>query len=235
MGKLYDLLSKDVRYEESLKACINCGTCSAICNSASFYDYDPLEIMEIVQSEDEKQLENLLKSEKIWYCAECMSCATRCPRNNTVGLMIMALRKLSQDMGYFVESEKGRQQLALKRVIGHSILERGYCVHVDFVTPELHPEAGPVWEWLHQDIKGVFDRIGANYNGDGPGILRKIPQETLDDLKKIFEVTGALEHFDNIEKHSERKAKELGIEFDETGACEYFGKIYTENNGEHTI
>ncbi len=136
-------------------------------------------------------------------------------------------------MGYFAESEKGRQQLALKRVIGHSIVERGYCVHVDFVTPELHPEAGPVWEWLHKDIKSVFDRAGANYNGDGPGILRKIPQETLDEIHKIFEVSGALEHFDLIEKFSEQKAKELGIQFDETGGCEYFGKIYTENSGKH--
>ena len=111
MGKLYDMLKKDVRYHESLKACINCGTCSAICPAASFYKYDPLEIIETVQCQDENQLEELLKSDKIWYCGECLSCATRCPRGNTVGLLIMALRKLSQETGLFVESEKGRQQL----------------------------------------------------------------------------------------------------------------------------
>ena len=65
MGKLYDLLLTDIRYEEALKACINCGTCSAICPAASFYNYDPLEIMEIVQSEDEKQLEDLLYANKL--------------------------------------------------------------------------------------------------------------------------------------------------------------------------
>ena len=233
MGKLYDLLSKDIRYEEALKACINCGTCSAICPAASFYNYDPLEIMEIVQTGNETQLEELLKSEKIWYCGECMSCATRCPRSNTVGLLIMALRKLSQQMGYFTESEKGRQQLALKRVIGHSIIERGYCVHVEFVTPEMHPEAGPIWEWIHQDIAGVFERAGANYNQNGSGILRKIPKETLDEIHKIFEVSGALEHFDIIEKYSEQKAAEMGVQFDETGGCDYMKKIYTENSGKH--
>jgi len=62
MGKLYDMLKKDVRYHESLKACINCGTCSAICPAASFYKYDPLEIIETVQCQDENQLEELLKS-----------------------------------------------------------------------------------------------------------------------------------------------------------------------------
>lgn len=235
MGKLYDLLSKDIRYHEALKACINCGTCSAICPAASFYDYDPLEIMEIVQSEDEAQLEALLKSEKIWYCGECMSCAPRCPRGNTPGLLIMALRKLSQDMGYFTASEKGRQQLALKRVIGHSILESGYCVHVSKVLPEMHPEAGPVWQWIHSNIQDVWDRAGANYQGEGKGILRKIPKETLDEIHKIFEVSGGLEHYKNIEKYSEQKANEMGVQFDETGDCDYIKKIFTENNGNHSL
>jgi heterodisulfide reductase subunit C len=145
----------------------------------------------------------------------------------------MALRRLSQRTGYFTESEKGRQQLALKRIIGHSILERGYCVHVAFISPEMHPEAGPVWEWLHNDIQSVFDRMGANYDKDGPGILRKIPQETLDEIQRIFEVSGGIEYFEDIEKYSEEKAHELGIQFDETIGCDYVKKIYTENNGNH--
>jgi heterodisulfide reductase subunit C len=233
MGKLYNLLSKDVRYHEALKSCINCGTCSAICPAASFYNYDPLEIMEIVQSEDEAQLELLLKSDKIWYCGECMSCSTRCPRGNTTGLLIMALRKLSQDMGFFTASEKGRQQLALKRVVGGSILNYGYCVHVSNILPASHPEAGPVWEWIHTDIKEIYNRAGANYKGAGKGILREIPTETLDEIHKIFEVSGAFEHFNNIEKCSEQKANEMGIQFDETNNCEYMGKIFTENSGNH--
>ncbi len=77
-------------------------------------------IVETLQTKDEARLEALLKSDTIWYCGECMSCVTRCPRGNAPGLLITALRSLSQELGYFVESEKGRQQLAVKRTITKS-------------------------------------------------------------------------------------------------------------------
>lgn len=80
MGKLYDKLTQDYRVKEGLKACINCGTCTAICPAAEFYQYDPRQIVDIVQSKDDAEIEKLLKSETIWYCGECMSCITRCPR-----------------------------------------------------------------------------------------------------------------------------------------------------------
>ena len=44
MGKLYDKLTEDYRIKEGLKACINCGTCTAICPAADFYKYDPRKI-----------------------------------------------------------------------------------------------------------------------------------------------------------------------------------------------
>ena len=118
MGKLYDLLLEDIRFEEGMKACMNCGVCTAICPAAEFYDYDPRKVVDSVQSKEDRDIIELLKSETIWYCGECMSCKTRCPRGNAPGLIIMALRSLSQDLGYFTESEKGRQQLALSKNCG---------------------------------------------------------------------------------------------------------------------
>ncbi len=234
MGKLCQLLEKDIRYEEGLNACMNCGVCTAICPAAEFYNYDPRRIVDIVQSGDENEIEKLLKSEEIWYCGECMSCKTRCPRGNAPGLIIMALRGLSQDLGYFVESEKGRQQLAIKRTVGESILNTGYCVYIDMITPALHPEQGPNWEWVYENRKELINRLGGNYNGDGPGILRKIPQETLDELKKIFEVTGGLKRYEKIEFYSHLKAEEMNLKLDETLDNEYFRNIYKANNGSHT-
>ena len=105
MGKLYDELAKDYRIKEGLKTCINCGTCTAICPAAEFYKYDPRKIVDIVQSKDDAEIEKLLKSDVIWYCGECMSCVTRCPRKNAPGLVLMALRNLSAKFGYFVCSE----------------------------------------------------------------------------------------------------------------------------------
>ena len=92
MALLYDRIAQDVRFVEGLKACLNCGTCTAICPAAEFYNYDPRIIADTVQSKDDNLIEALLRSETIWYCGECMSCKTRCPRGNTPGLIIIALR-----------------------------------------------------------------------------------------------------------------------------------------------
>lgn len=88
MGKLCERLMKDYRIKEGLNACINCGTCTAICPAAEFYKYDPRQIVDIVQSQDDAEIEKLLKSDTIWYCGECMSCVTRCPRKMHQDLLL---------------------------------------------------------------------------------------------------------------------------------------------------
>ena len=198
MGNLIDLIKSDVRYEDSLKACMNCGICTAICPAAEFYDYDPRRICDTVQRGDEEQVEKLLRSDTIWYCGQCMSCKPRCPRGNVPGAVINILRKVSQDMGYYKESHMGRQQVDLMGGIGNNILNIGYCVHPDVVFPEKHPEQGPVWEWYRKNIKAVAPKFGANYNGEGAGALRKINPETMEELRNIFRVTGGMDFHDTI-------------------------------------
>lgn len=229
-SSLLNELKKDVRFIEGLASCINCGTCSAICPAAEFYDYDPRELMNQVQAGNEQALEMLLKSDNIWYCGECMSCKSRCPRGNTPGLVIMALRNLAMDKGYFVESEKGRQQLFLKRVVGGWILNHGYCLYLEGIGTDLYPEQGPVWDWRQKDWTGVMRRLGANYKGEGPGILRKIPDEALAELKSIFDVTGGTERLNKIEEYSKAKSKEMNIELTDELMNDYIKHIYTHNS-----
>jgi heterodisulfide reductase subunit C1 len=234
MEKLFEKLEQDIRYVEGLNACMNCGVCTAICPAAEIYNYDPRIVVDTVQTRDEAKLEELLKSELIWYCGECMSCKTRCPRGNTPGLVIMALRALSQDLGYFTESEKGRQQLYLKRVIGGWILKHGYCLYLEGVTTKDHPEQGPVWDWIQENWKDLFARLGGNYQGDGPGILRKIPQDALDELQRIYEVTGAMDRYEKIEEYSVQKAHEMRLNLDDTMDNEYIKHIYSKTEKNHT-
>ena len=151
MSRYFEMLMEDVRFREGLKSCMNCGICTGVCPAAEFYDYDPRQIVAIVQTRDEEQIERMLKGDTIWFCGECMSCRPRCPRGNTPGYVIQALRTLSQKLGFFVESEKGRQQLALKRIIGENILRTGYCIVPRLVKPDLHPEQGTVWKWIYDN------------------------------------------------------------------------------------
>lgn len=228
MGKLYERLVGDYRVKEGLKACMNCGTCTAICPAAEFYRYDPRKIVDIVQSKDDEEIEKLLKSETIWYCGECMSCMTRCPRKNAPGMIIMALRSLSIETGYFIESEKGRQQYALNKVICSNILNYGYCIYPRTLTSRLHPEAGKIWEWEEKHLDDIFSRLGANLDGDGCGVLRKIPDEDLKDLKRIFDITGATHRTEIINELSKKKASELGLTEEE-----YFTKVFEETEKDH--
>ena len=196
---LTEYLQKDVRFAEALKACMNCGVCTAICPAAEFYDYDPRRICDTVQRGDEEAIEQLLRSDTIWYCGQCMSCKTRCPRGNVPGELISVLRKASQDLGLFHNSEKGRQQTFLMKTLQENILEIGYCVYPDRVDPDYHPEQGPIWEWYREHIEDIAPKLGANYHGSGPGALRDIPEEDLEEVRRIFEVTGGMELKQKVE------------------------------------
>lgn len=190
MGNLVDLIRKDIRYEDSLKACMNCGICTAICPAAEFFDYDPRRICDMVQRGDEDVIERLLRSDTIWNCGQCMSCKTRCPRGNVPGAVINILRSVSQTMGYYKESHLGKQQKDLAEGVGQNIVDIGYCVHPDRVLPENHPEQGPVWEWYIKNIDKVSPKFGANYHGSGAGALRSIDEQTMSELRNILRVTG---------------------------------------------
>ena len=215
MGKLFEYFFQDYRLKEGLKTCINCGTCTAICPAAEFYRYDPRKIVDTVQRQDDEEIEALLKSDTIWYCGECMSCVTRCPRKNAAGLVIMALRNLAAKKGYFTCSEKGRQLYPLTKALNGNVLNLGYCVHPSTFAYADHPESGPVFEWVLEHKEDVYARLGANYQGDGAGALRRIPQEDLDELKAIYDVTGGTERLETVERFSKAKAEEMGMTMDE--------------------
>jgi heterodisulfide reductase subunit C len=94
----------------------------------------------------------------------------------------------------------------------------------------MFPEMGPVWQWVRNNRKEVLSKVDANYMGDGPGAIRKIAQENLDELNSIFEVTGAKEWFRKIEEKSATKAIEMGMEIDDGKKSTYFREVYTKNS-----
>lgn len=230
MGKYFDMLLEDIRVREGLKSCMNCGVCTGVCPAAEFYDYDPRQIVNTVLTRDDEQIERLLRSETIWYCGECLSCRPRCPRGNTPAYVIQGLRTLSQRLGFFVESEKGRQQLAIKRLIGDNILKTGYCLVPRNIKPELHPEQGAVWEWITRNDEEVYGRFTPVYGAEGEGALRRIDEESMQELHRIFDVSGGREFYDTIERHSERKAREMGFD---SADDDYMMQTYTTNSEKH--
>jgi len=207
---------------------MNCGVCTAICPAAEFYDYDPRVIVNQVMQKDDTVIEGLLKSDTIWYCGQCMSCKTRCPRDNVPGLIISVLRKVSQELGYFTESKKGRQQLVVKRNVGDTILKYGYCVYPRTLKPELHPEQGPAWEWVYNHPHEVYERLNGNFEQEGAGTLRKTSPEVLGELKAIFDETGGTEFFEIIEKYSLEKAQKMGMATSDNNLDAYINHVQSQ-------
>jgi len=211
MESISEKLKKDVRLQEGLHACMNCGICTAVCPAAEYFEYDPRSVAIAVQSGSEDKIKKLLESDIIWMCGQCMSCKPRCPRNNCPGFIISVLRKLSQETGAFIKSRLGRQQYLILQSIGTNILQHGYCVHPKAVTPENHPEQGPVWKWVYDNMHEVYERTGANLYNEGDGAMRKIAIENLNELKSIFNESGGSALFETIEKYSMEMAEKLGL------------------------
>jgi heterodisulfide reductase subunit C len=206
MGKLFNELKQDILYEHGMNACLNCGVCTAVCPAAEFNDYSPREVMNICQSEDDELIEELLTSDKIWYCGQCFSCKTRCPRGNSTASVILALRRLSVRHGYFAESEKGRQQLFAKRVFGENILKRGYTLLAENISPAHFPELGENWEYYYEHRAEMREWWGVPMDlENSPGSHRVIPEADMEELRSIYQATGALELMDAVEKGIEKK------------------------------
>ena len=61
--------------------------------------------------------------------------------------------------------------------------------------------------------------------------LRRLDEESLAEINEIFKVSGGSEMFDTIERHSDRKAREMGYE--EGADQQYMMDVFLSNSNEH--
>ncbi len=87
MQAVYDIVSH----------CMQCGTCSGSCPTASQMDYPPRKVMHMVQQWME---EEVLNCRAIWLCASCYQCQVRCPRGIDITDVMARLRAIATRQGY---------------------------------------------------------------------------------------------------------------------------------------
>ena len=79
-----------------------------------------------------------------------------------------------------------------------------------------------------REVYGCFTPV---YQREGAGALRRLDAESLDEIHRIFDESGGTEMFETIERHSDRKAREMGYE---QGADErYMMDVFRKNSTEH--
>jgi heterodisulfide reductase subunit C len=90
------LLQKLEERAVDVQACYQCGRCSAGCPITEFFD---LTTMEVVRLAAYGMEDRLLNSRAIWLCAACETCATRCPNDIDIAVLMDILRELALRKG----------------------------------------------------------------------------------------------------------------------------------------
>ena len=79
----------------NVRECYQCGKCTAGCPVAEHMDLRPSVIMRMLQSGDEKEMDEILRSKSIWFCLTCETCYSRCPMELDIPKVMDYLRQRS--------------------------------------------------------------------------------------------------------------------------------------------
>lgn len=83
---------------ESIKKCIQCGTCTGSCPVSYTMDITPRELIALFRA---GEIETILSSRTIWICASCYACTVRCPQDVRLTDIMYALKRLAIDNEIF--------------------------------------------------------------------------------------------------------------------------------------
>jgi heterodisulfide reductase subunit C len=78
--------------QEMMRACIQCGTCSASCPNASAMDLTPRHLWRLVQL---GRMEKIFQSHTFTLCSACYYCSLRCPRGLTPSDAMAELKQIA--------------------------------------------------------------------------------------------------------------------------------------------
>jgi ferredoxin len=208
----------------ALKSCLYCGVCTSQCPAAQYFEeYNPRTIVDVALARDEQRLIELLKSDVLWYCGQCGSCKTKCPRENNVMGLVSSLRLLSQLKGYHLASVRGRQQYAARHLWGANLWNRAFSLYFRNAKAASHPDFGPRYAHYWREVVEQMRRVGATPDARGDLGGKKVEPETLAQLRRCVQWGGTLVLWQQLEEHAAAQAAALGRTIDE-----YYEKVCSE-------
>ena len=195
LQSIFDDIQSDIRYDFELNGCLNCGICTATCPSAHYYDFSPREIVQLLWTENLEGIHDAMQ-EKIWACAQCYTCAARCPFDNSPGGLIMLMREAAIKHG--MESAKNVLRPFSRVML--KLVTTGNQLSPNMITADAFADWGPNVSKIDAPLE----------------LLRKaIPMPTLNtmdtawvvnlktsiELYTIWEMTGVLQQLEGIDEN----------------------------------
>lgn len=113
---------------ESIRLCIQCGTCTASCPNAHRMEHSPSQLIAMARAEMEKEV---LSSNAMWYCSSCYLCTVRCPRGIKPTDLMHALESLAIREGM---SNKQTSTPTMYKSFNHFVSSRGRLPELWFMT-----------------------------------------------------------------------------------------------------
>ncbi len=82
--------------EADVRDCYQCGNCSAGCPAAFTFDYQPNQMMRMLQV---GLVDKVLESKALQLCLQCLTCTGRCPRNIDIAGIFEDLKTVAAAQG----------------------------------------------------------------------------------------------------------------------------------------
>ena len=191
--RLFAEVKEDIRFEDFLYGCYECGICVASCPSARFYDFSPRVIAQAVARED-VDLVYTLMNDSIWDCSQCFSC-DRCPRKNSPGGLITVLREVAVRNGL----QTARDALEGYGRIIYKIMSTGTQVSPDMLQPDAFPDWGG-------HVQEISDNLDLWRRALPPETLHTtetgwaIDDKTIIELYLIWHMTGVMDMIKEVDE-----------------------------------
>jgi len=195
MQEIFRDIKSDLRYDHELNGCLNCGICTATCPSAHFYDFSPREIVQLLWTENVEQIYDTMQ-EKIWACAQCMTCASRCPFKNSPGGLIAIMREVAIKHG--MQSAKD-----VLRPFGRVMLKlitTGNQLSPDMIQPDHFPDWGPNIQKVEGSLKTLRKAIPVR-TLQTTSTSWEVSLKTSVEMYTIWEMTGVLKQLETMDEN----------------------------------
>ena len=75
--------------EPNIYYCYQCGKCTAGCPLSDVYEYQPNEVIRLIQL---NKIDSILNANSVYLCASCEICSSRCPQEVNIAAVMNYLR-----------------------------------------------------------------------------------------------------------------------------------------------